>query len=114
MEDVQKIVDRLRPIDDIFFQKLAENKGFCEELLQVIMNDKGLKRIKSEPQKSLRNVAGRSVTLDVLCKTLEFVIPPNEGLQILQFFYHTGMMFLILSFCVITDSNQKNFITITS
>lgn len=69
MEDVQKIVDGLRPIDDIFFQKLAENKGFCEELLQTVMNDKNLKLIKCEPQKSLRNVSGRSVILDALCQT---------------------------------------------
>ena len=69
MDDVQKIVSRLRPIDDIFFQKLVEDKGFCEELLQVIMNDKGLKLIKCEPQKNLRNVAGRSVILDALCQT---------------------------------------------
>ena len=69
MEDVQKIVDGLRPIDDIFFQKLAENKGFCEELVQTVMSDKNLKLIKCEPQKSLRNVSGRSVILDALCQT---------------------------------------------
>ena len=41
-QTLQVIVDQLTGIDDIFFFKLAENKGFCEELLQVILENKNL------------------------------------------------------------------------
>ena len=40
---LQEIVDKLAGIDDIFFFKLAEDKGFCEELLQVILENKNIK-----------------------------------------------------------------------
>lgn len=33
---LQEVIEQLTGIDDIFFFKLAEDKGFCEELLQVI------------------------------------------------------------------------------
>ena len=32
---------------------------------------------------------------------------------LLPFFYHTGMMLPVISFCIIIDSNKKNLITIT-
>ena len=50
MTDSGKIVDKLRPIDDIFFQKLIENNSFCEELLQTILQDSKLQIIECEPQ----------------------------------------------------------------
>lgn len=71
MTDSGKIVDKLRPIDDIFFQKLIENNSFCEELLQTILQDSKLQIIECEPQKNLRNIIGRSVILDALCKTYD-------------------------------------------
>lgn len=71
MTDSGKIVDKLRPIDDIFFQKLIENNFFCEELLQTILQDSKLQIIECEPQKNLRNIIGRSVILDALCKTYD-------------------------------------------
>ena len=63
-----KTVEELCPMDDIFFEKLAIDIGFCQEVLQVILQKKDLKVIKTEPQKSLRNVQGRSVIVDVLCE----------------------------------------------
>ena len=64
---VEKTVDELRPIDDVFFEKLSADREFCEEVLQVILQKKDLYVIKSDPQKSLRNIKGRSVVVDVLC-----------------------------------------------
>ena len=32
----------LNPIDDALFQKMAEDTEFCQEILQVILNDKAL------------------------------------------------------------------------
>lgn len=31
---------RLNPIDDDFFRKMAEDKDFCQEILQVVMEDR--------------------------------------------------------------------------
>ena len=64
---LEETVKELRPIDDVFFQKLANEPGFCEEVLQVILQKKDLKVIKVETQKNLRNVKGRSVVVDVVC-----------------------------------------------
>ena len=63
---VEEIVSKLRPIDDIFFHKLAETEGFCEELLQVIVKN-NIELIEVTPQKSLRNIKAKSVTIDVYC-----------------------------------------------
>lgn len=51
----------LRPIDDYFFEKLAEDKSVCEEILRVIMEDPQLKVLSVTPQNSIRNLRGRSV-----------------------------------------------------
>lgn len=67
----EEIVKRLRPIDDILFQKLSENKGFCEELLQVLLEQERLELVKTTPQKNLRNIKGRSVIVDVLCEGVD-------------------------------------------
>ena len=66
-QELQEIVDQLTGIDDIFFFKLAENKGFCEELLQVILENKEIRIVEHKPQAVLRNIKGRSVTLDLKC-----------------------------------------------
>lgn len=57
-----------RPIDDTFFEKIAEDPEVCEELLQVILEEPGLKVLEVIPQKSIKNLQGRSVRLDALCK----------------------------------------------
>ena len=33
-KEIEEIINRLRPVDDIFFHKLSERREFCEELLQ--------------------------------------------------------------------------------
>lgn len=60
-------VKELRPIDDVFFEVLAEDPGVCEEILRVIMNDEGLVVESVIVQSSKRNIYGRSVRLDTLC-----------------------------------------------
>lgn len=59
---------RYRPIDDTFFEKIAEDPEVCEELLQVILEEPKLKVLEVIPQKSVKNLQGRSVRLDALCK----------------------------------------------
>lgn len=64
---VEEVVADLRPIDDTFFNKLIEQREFCQELLQVILRKNDLKVAKVTPQKNLRNIRAKSVVLDVLC-----------------------------------------------
>ncbi len=40
-ERIEKIKD-LRPIDDVFFEAIAEDKEVCQEMLQTIMEDNSL------------------------------------------------------------------------
>lgn len=60
-------ISRFRPIDDTFFEKIAEDSSVCEEILRVILQDNKLKVIDVIPQKSIKNLQGRSVRLDALC-----------------------------------------------
>ena len=58
----------LNPMDDALFQKMAENKDFCQEILQVILGDKGLVVLAANPQFVVKNLQGRSCMLDAQCQ----------------------------------------------
>lgn len=61
-------VKKLRPIDDVFFEKIIEDKAVCEEILRVILEDDKLEVLSVTPQSSQKNLWGRSVRLDAFCK----------------------------------------------
>ena len=61
-------IQRFRPIDDTFFEVLVQDEKVCEEILRTILNDPGLIVISVTPQKSIKNLFGRSVRLDALCQ----------------------------------------------
>lgn len=65
-EKVQEIVQKLNVIDDTLFQKMAEDAGFCEEVITTILQRKVVVK-EVTPQNSIKNLQGRSVILDVLC-----------------------------------------------
>ncbi|MBR1856677.1 MAG: PD-(D/E)XK nuclease family transposase [Oribacterium sp.] len=65
-EKIAKVRD-LRPIDDVFFEVLAEDKEVCEEILRTILEDDGLVVNEAVVQGSKKNIYGRSVRLDALC-----------------------------------------------
>ena len=67
-QEQQALVRRMNVIDDPFFQKIAEDREICEELLQILLGKPDLKIIESQTQRMLRNLHGRSVILDALCK----------------------------------------------
>lgn len=67
LSKVRKTVEKLNIIDDTFFQKMAEDKEFCEEMLSTIMKQK-IKILKVIPQNSVKNLQGRSVILDTFCE----------------------------------------------
>lgn len=66
-DTIQERIANLCPIDDIFFEKLMEDKDVCEEILRVILEDERLVVTSVIPQKSVKNLQGRSVRLDALC-----------------------------------------------
>ena len=61
-------VKQLRPIDDVFFEKIIEDKEVCEEILRVILEDNKLEVLSVMPQNNIKNLWGRSVRLDAFCK----------------------------------------------
>ena len=63
---VQEIVQQLNIIDDTLFQKMAEDIGFCEEMISTILG-KPITVKEVTPQNSVKNLQGRSVVLDALC-----------------------------------------------
>ena len=66
-EQKKEQVRDFRPIDDTFFEVLADDKGVCQELLQTILEDETLTVEDVIVQSSKRNIYGRSVRLDALC-----------------------------------------------
>ena len=68
MNTILEKVKQLRPIDDVFFEKIIEDKGVCEEILRVILEDDKLQVLSVTPQSSMKNLWGRSVRLDAFCK----------------------------------------------
>jgi predicted transposase/invertase (TIGR01784 family) len=54
-------------MDDVFFSAVIKEKRFCQELLQVVLNDPLLTVKEIKPQKDIINLVGRSVRVDALC-----------------------------------------------
>lgn len=68
LEEKRAKVARFNVIDDVFFQKMMEDREVCEEILRIILGEKDLEVIECLPQVSIKNLNGKSVILDVLCK----------------------------------------------
>lgn len=67
LEQKKRKVQDFRPIDDVFFEVLANDVLFCEELLRTILEDQKLVVNDVIVQSSEKNMYGRSVRLDALC-----------------------------------------------
>lgn len=65
-EKEEKVKD-LRPIDDVFFEVLADDVNFCQEMLRILLEDESIVVTDVVVQSSKRNLYGRSVRLDALC-----------------------------------------------
>ena len=64
---IREEAKKLNPIDDVFFQVMAEDRLVCQEILRTVLNDPGLEVVRVTPQRELRNLQGRSVRLDAEC-----------------------------------------------
>lgn len=62
-------IQKFRPIDDTFFEVLAQDPRVCEEILRTILEDPELEVMEVQTQKNIKNLYGRSVRLDALCRT---------------------------------------------
>lgn len=60
-------VRQLVPIDDVMFQKMAESKKVCQEIISTVLGQE-VEVVDVIPQDSIENLQGRSVRLDCLCK----------------------------------------------
>lgn len=67
LEEKREKIKELRPIDDVFFEALADDIKVCQEILRVILEDPKLTVEDVIVQSSKRNLYGRSVRLDALC-----------------------------------------------
>ena len=67
LEQKKQKVQDFRPIDDLFFEVLANDVSFCQEILRTILEDNKLIVNDVIVQSSERNLYGRSVRLDALC-----------------------------------------------
>ena len=68
LEKQKQIIQQLKPIDDAFAEKLFEDIPVCQEVLATILEDPGLTITEVIPQNTIKNLQGRSVRLDALCK----------------------------------------------
>ncbi|MDD3360648.1 MAG: hypothetical protein PHW34_03150 [Hespellia sp.] len=66
--EVIKRVRQLNIMDDVMFQKMAEDKAFCSEILSAILME-NVTVVETIAQNSIKNLQGRSVILDALCAT---------------------------------------------
>ena len=62
---VKERVESLNIIDDSLFHKMAEDIGFCEEMISTILGET-VEVLEVTPQTSLKNLQGRSVITDAL------------------------------------------------
>ena len=67
LEEKIEQVKNFRPIDDTFFEVMADDIGVCQEMLRIILEDEKLIVKDVIIQSSKRNLYGRSVRLDALC-----------------------------------------------
>lgn len=65
---VKKIL-QLRPIDDLLFNLMYQDKAACQELIRTILEDDSLVVLNVTAQNTIPNLLGRGVRLDVTCRT---------------------------------------------
>ena len=68
IQKFKEYVQKLNPIDDIIFRKMAENREFCEEILRTFLQDYHLKVLNNKSQYAITSIERRSVILDAYCE----------------------------------------------
>jgi hypothetical protein len=70
IEAFKERLQRMTPMDDLFFGKLIEDKEAAEEILKTLLHTNALEVKSIFPQKTLLNLMGRSVRLDSLLEVI--------------------------------------------
>lgn len=68
LTELRQLIQQMRLIDDVFFEKVMEDRETCEEVIRVIMEDPKLVVKEVHLQEPIHNLQGRSVRLDALCE----------------------------------------------
>lgn len=68
IQEKRAVIEKFTLMDDIFFEAFADDKKAIQEMLRVILDDPKLVVLEVITQRKIRNLYGRSVQLDALCK----------------------------------------------
>ena len=68
IEKLNKIIKNSIPLKNDVFMIFAKNKGFCQEFLRVILQDKKLIVLENDIQKQLPSAFSKNIVLDMLLK----------------------------------------------
>ncbi len=70
-EEKKALIGKLNLFNDLFFSVVMKDKGAAEYVLNMCLGRNDLKIIKYDIQFSIRNLAGRSVTLDFVAEDVK-------------------------------------------
>ena len=79
-EEVKEQAKTLNPIDDIFFNKMGESPGVCEEIISAILQFP-VKVLRVVSQDTITSLQGRGVRLDALADVMPGIQAEAELLQ---------------------------------
>ena len=68
LEEKKALVKKFNVFDDTFFEMVAKDKDAVEDILRIIFHEPELEIVELIPQSSVKNLYGRSVRLDALCR----------------------------------------------
>lgn len=68
LEEKKAFVRRFNVFDDAFFEVVMKDKDAVEDVLRIIFHEPELTIIELVPQYSIKNLYGRSIRLDALCR----------------------------------------------
>lgn len=75
-EERRQIVAEFKGINDVFFELLIEDPGFCEEFLQTILEKPDLRIVPETltPQKDVKFLVNRSIRVDAYVESAKDVV----------------------------------------
>ena len=101
---------KLNPIDDDLFKKMAEDSEFCQEIIRVILGDLELQVVELKDQHSVKNLQGRSVILDALCVDhLGEYVTVEVQKQLILMQYREGV-FTLQKACTYLKISEEQFL----
>ena len=96
-EKIREQVKLLNPIDDALFTVMAKKQAFCQEILRVLLEEPNLEVITNTPQKTFKNLEGRSIRVDLVCdlksgQTVNLEVEKNSLNHVKRVRYHSSIL----------------------